>query len=228
MRGLLIFLMTSTAFAETITLTTDYEEFIFNVKADQTISEIIDKADFFLGETDQIVLEVSKKHDALKFWDREVASRGQYLGYPRDYLAGVSEHEKNAIHYIVKTLANKNLIAIGLLKSELEVAGDRIDHVHPLHFLRTIFTNDELKVGVRNIRGKGWIWNSFTSGIKESLSTEMEVGNLKEEFIIDFAEAVKIHPDKIYPYVYSRDWDGLIDLLIKEVPREDDGNRYDC
>jgi len=67
------------------------------------------------------------------------------------------------------------LISIAIAKGDLVAAGDRIDHVHPLRFLEAVFTDEELKVGIRNIRGKGWVWNHFVGGLKDSLSTEFNI-----------------------------------------------------
>ncbi len=226
---LMMTMISSVAFAQIVTLTTDHEEFLFNVHPEETISEIIEQASPFLGDDDLIILEISRKRNAFKFWDHQARNQGQYLGYPRNYEAGISREEKGYIHYIITTLANKTLVTIAKSRTELENAGDRIDHVHPLHFLRTVFTDEELKVGIRNIRGKGWVWHSFTAGLKDTLSTELDIGNIKEEYVIDFAQAVELNPNIIRPFIQARNWDGLIDALINEIPRKNnDRDRYDC
>jgi len=151
---------------------------------------------------------------------------GTYLGYPRDYPGGLTTEELNDIHFIVRTLADKSLITIAKERYSLEAAGDRIDHVHPLNFLLTIFSDEELKVAVRNIRGKGWVWSNFLSGLKQTLSTESEINNVMPH-MQDFSSRLEVGIHLLLPAVRSRNWDLLVDQLIKNVPRKGDGSRYD-
>lgn len=227
MRMLLILgMVSSIAFGEIIKLSTDEEELFLDVLPEETLQDVVERATAVLGEHDCLVLEIARTKT--KPWNKQVHSQGKYLGYPRNYEGGISHEERSDIHFIVTTLANKTLINIARSKAELENAGDRIDHVHPFNFLKTIFTHDELKVGIRNIRGKGWVWHSFIAGIKETLTVEAEIGNLKEEYIVDLARAVNLKAEQLRPFIYAYDWDGLIDFLINNVQRNDGGgNRYD-
>jgi hypothetical protein len=153
--------------------------------------------------------------------------QGRYLGHPREYYKDLDDEERSAIRYIVTMLANEKLIWIGIAKSDLETAGTRIEHLHPLRFLMTIFTDEELKVGIRNIRGRGWIWNHFAGGLKESLATETHLNNMHPEMIAHFAGIVKIDQKIIYPAIVNQRWDEFIDLLITHIPRKGDHNRFD-
>lgn len=149
------------------------------------------------------------------------------LSLSRDYLAGVAPHEASDIHYIVTTLANVPTIGLAFYSGSLDQAGDRINHVHPFRFLQTVFTSEELKVCIRNVKNKGWVWNRFMSGLSESLDEEAAAGNLKPEFIHDFAAIVGIDPSKIVPHIEKRRWKSLVSALIKHIPREGDSGRYD-
>lgn len=213
--------------ANVITFSTDAEEFLFDVRPEETISDLVDRASPLLENSDYIVLEVSKKRDSFRFWDREARSQGHFLGHPRNYLAEVTSSEKRDIHFIVTTLANKSLLAIAKAKGDLEIAGDRIDHIHPLNFLLTVFSSSELAVGVRNIRGKGWVWHQFIGGLKDTLSAESSIDNLKYSYVDDFARQLEVNVIKIQAYIETQNWDGLIDLLIAEKKRSGDQNRYD-
>ena len=90
----------------------------------------------------------------------------------RDYSAGITEEEANEIVYIIKTMANSNLIKLKSAESSLKKAGDRIDHIHPLYFLSTIFCNEELTVCVRNIKGRLFVWKGFLNGAVNTLIEE--------------------------------------------------------
>lgn len=147
---------------------------------------------------------------------------------PRDYFNSLSQADRDDIGYIVVTLANNSLFKILGHKSSLESAGDRVEHVHPFKFLETIFTNEELKVGIRNIQNKGgWVWSDFLEGITDSLTKEAAVDNLKEEYVKDFAKNVKIDQKLISPSLKKRDWKKFVQVLIDNVPREGNPNRYD-
>lgn len=155
------------------------------------------------------------------------SSHGDPLGYPRVYDLEVNPQEKADIRFIITTLANKSLLSIALIKGELESAGERISHVHPLRFLMTIFQDEELKVGIRNIRSKGWAWNHFVGGLKHSLAAEMHRNNMKDEYLLSFAQMLKIEMNLILPAIVEQRWDEFIDLLITHIPRQGDHNRYD-
>jgi len=144
----------------------------------------------------------------------------------RDYHFPVTEQNAKDIRYIVTTLANKPPVKLLFYKSSLDRAGDRIDHVHPFRFLQVIFTDEELKVGIRNIRRKGWVWKEFIGGLKDSLNDEYVRDNLYG-FIDDFSINLGIDPELIRPSIYYRHWDELVKVLIENVPREGNADRYD-
>ena len=147
---------------------------------------------------------------------------------PRDYYNSLTKADKEDIGYIVRTLANNNLIKILGHKSALETAGDRVGHVHPLKFLETIFTDEELKVGIRNIQNKGgWVWSDFLDGISNSLTKEASVDNLQEEYIKDFVKNIKIDQKLLKTVLKKQDWKKFVDILIYNVPREGNPDRYD-
>jgi hypothetical protein len=212
---------------EILVNTQDGEAFVFDIDATENFDTIQDKiAALTNGKKSHLFIEYPRGG---KFNSLELNTRGQggYLGYPRNYLADVSPEEKMAIRFIVTTLANKSLIAIALAKGDLEEAGDRIDHIHPLRFLMTVFTDEELKVGIRNIRGKGWVWNHFLGGLKEALSAETKIGNMKNEYIQNFSQVVKINTALIQPAISQQKWDDFVDLLITHIQRSGDHDRYD-
>lgn len=203
--------------------TQDGETFVFEADPNESLSMLEKRISALIDSEDFIVAIPSKK----KEWGQEASKQGGYLGYPRSYQNEVKPHEKDDIHFIVTSLADKSLITIAFMKGDLEAAGDRIDHLHPLRFLMTVFTDERLKVGIRNIRGRGWVWNHFVGGLKECLATETSIGNMKPDYISDFARAVQIDFNRIYPSVLAQNWDNLIEILIHEIPRKGHHDRYD-
>lgn len=216
---------------EIVVSTHEGESFYFQLDMHTTLAELTQKvSELSLTKEDRVILELPLKEenpfDPI-VWGYEVKRHGQYLGYPRNYYTELTTNERADIHYIITFLANKSLISIASHKGTLEEKGDHIDHVHPLRFLHTVFTDEELKVGIRNIRAKGWIWGDFIAGLKESLSTEANLYNITDDQLYHLARSVEIDPNLILPVAAARRWDELIDTLITYVPRKGDYNRFD-
>lgn len=141
----------------------------------------------------------------------------------RNYAKPVTAEEKEDIRYIVTSLAQFSLVKLGLQKSSLTKAGDRIDHVHPLRFLMCVFTDEELKAGVQAIRDrKGKVWKDFSGGLFKSLTKESSEDNMKDAYILDFAYTLGIDPSQIKPIIEQQDWKKLIKELIALLPRTND------
>lgn len=159
--------------------------------------------------------------------NEELLPKKSYVGY-RTYSKGYSEADKKEIRYIMKILATKSLASLWGYKSDLEKAGDKIDQVHPLRFLECIFTDEELKAYIHGIKKRGsWIWTEFFKGIKGSLHDEVNLDNLKDEYIIDFSHRVNIDVNDIYSFIQARMWDDFVKILIIKIPREGDSGRHD-
>jgi hypothetical protein len=145
----------------------------------------------------------------------------------RSYEHEVTAEEKSVISSIVLTLANNSYAKLLLKKSELDKKGSDIDHVHPLRHLACIFTDEELKVAIRNIREKSLVWKNYVHGLGESLAQESHRDNLTELYIRDFAALVGINPDLIFAPLAEGRWRDFIELLIDSIPRKGNPRRYD-
>lgn len=150
-----------------------------------------------------------------------------HAGY-RDFSIAVTEDDKSEIRYILKTLAQKSLTALWGARKKLESSGKKIDHIHPLKFLECIFTDEELKVYIYNIKKRGtWVWGEFIKGIKQSLEEEQKLGNLRQEFFSSFAVKVKIDLSLVASLITSEEWEDFMKSLIDNIPREGNPGRYD-
>ncbi len=145
----------------------------------------------------------------------------------RNYNIEISPMEMEYIYFIISTLGNKSLAKIWKEESSLKKAGDRIDHIHPLKFLMAIFTDEDLKVAIANLRESHWVWGKFKNGLYDSLSDELANDNMPFEYIQDFADTLGIDMMLILPSISQSNWDELLSILIKNVPREGDPTRYD-
>ncbi len=144
----------------------------------------------------------------------------------RNYGAMVSPSEKENIRFIIRSLAKHNWSQLAKEESSLKKAGDKINHIHPLRFLQCVFTDEELKVGLFVIRNKSLVWSQYYDGLKKSLNDESDLNNLLQ-FAPDFANNIGVNLNVVMPYVQTRQWSGLIDVLINSIPRQGNPDRYD-
>lgn len=147
-------------------------------------------------------------------------------GVYRDYHKPLSHSDRQDIHYIVTNLANNSMINIMFSKNDLERAGDRIEPVHPLQFLLCVFSSEEMKAGIHNIRGRSLLWKDFYNGLTESLQTEFMENNL-EQYIPDFAHKLKLNPAPLQSAAAGHRWHEFLNVLFTHLPRNPERNRYD-
>lgn len=145
----------------------------------------------------------------------------------RDYYLDPTEEDKGNIGYVVKTLANKSEVSLLLYSTAVQTAGDNVKHVHPLRFLGVIFEDEELKVGIRNVRKKSMVWKRFRAGIAESLSDEHAVDNMKDAYLVDFCNKVGVDIKLVLSHYQKANWREFIETLVTHVPRKGDYRRYD-
>ncbi|MBS0622815.1 MAG: hypothetical protein JSR80_07660 [Verrucomicrobia bacterium] len=145
---------------------------------------------------------------------------------PRPYNAAI-QAEVNEINFIATTLADKSYAELVFYRKQLSVSGEKVDHLHPLIFCLVIFSDERLKVAIRNIRKKGLVWKEFISGVGNSFAREFEQKNICPEHITHFANALKVDPAKIRPALDGQKWETFIELLIELIPREGPVARYD-
>lgn len=145
----------------------------------------------------------------------------------RNYAHIPTPTEKEDIAYIVKTLASGGWTDLLKQKSSLKKAGDRVDHVHPLRFLAYVFSDEQLKAGLHAIHDRSKVWKEFFGGLSESLEEESKKGNMKQEYLNEFAAQVGVNINSIMPAVNKQDWNQFISLLLQHLPRSGNPGRYD-
>jgi len=148
-------------------------------------------------------------------------------GY-RDYQKGFTDEERGEIHYILKSCALKSLPSLWSNRHDLEKAGDRIDHIHPLRFLECTFTDPENVVYIHNIKKRGsWVWDDFTKGLKSSLSEESQIDNIKSADVAHFSATLGLNGQVIQEYVKGKKWDAMIKYLLQMIKPQGGSGRYD-
>jgi len=148
------------------------------------------------------------------------------MGPPRDYHAPLSTQEQADIRYVVNTLSDVHTTKLMIYQLSLNRARDRILHVHPLIFMGFIFSDPVLKVKVRNIKSKSWVWPQFIAGFRDSMNDEHHRDNLLPEFYEGFANLVGIDLNKLDHPITQTDWEAFVLALIKFVAHDTNADRY--
>lgn len=210
------------------------ENTVLEVKPGDTFLEIMSQAENLAQNgrdfEDELIHPYKKEFyfDFSKEREGVLSIEKSATSHPRNYDVQVTAKEKEDIAYIVTTLGRGSLKKLLVEKSSLKKAGGRVDHVHPLRFIGCIFAEEELKVGMLQIKERGgWISKEFFNGLYDSFTAEANLQNLKNEDILDFANDLKVDATKIIKHIEARDWKGLINALIELLPRSGNPNRYD-
>ncbi len=219
-----LWVMSSAQGSEVVVHTHQGESFVLEVDPQETVQLLFEK---IIAMSEGYTRECTIEFPLEDRIERIAKRQGGTFGYARDFYSELTPQERADIRFILTTLANKSVFAIAKSKSALEAAGDRVDHVHPLRFLATVFSDEEMKVCIRNIRGKGWIWSEFSNGIKDSLKSETHIGNILDHHILQFGEEVGVSYQLIAPSLQQLQFDEFIDLLIIHIPRQGNPDRYD-
>lgn len=216
MKILLMLILAFASAEEVIIRNAEGELLVLNVGPEDSFSGVIDNIQSQMGKDQEYIVD-------FKMGESKSKPKGNF----RDYYRAVSSKEKEDMRYIVNTLGQASLLKIAKEKSSLKRAGDRIDSVHPFNFLRTIFTDEEMKASAHAIQGRSLIRDDFFNGFKTSFEEEADKGNVTQEMTIDFASKVGIDPALILPLVQSRQWKQIVETLIDKIPRNTETGRYD-
>jgi hypothetical protein len=121
--------------------------------------------------------------------------------------------EKRVINAMILTIAEKNVIKLGLMRKTIEKKGKRIHHVHPLRFIGYIFATPHLKTSMQKIRKSSFKWDGFIDGFSKKMKDESNNGNLIQ-YIPGFAEYLDVDFEECMHYVHKKDWEGLVKSLL--------------
>jgi hypothetical protein len=197
----------------------DNETFFFAVNEEDSIAMIKKNIAAITGyslENHSLSVDISN----------EVQAKS-YTGH-RNYYEGATDSDRKELYFIMKTLALKSLLELAKYKSKLEKAGEHIDHLHPLNFLAEIFSDEELKAYLHAIKKRGsYIWDKFFHGLTTTLNEESKLNNMSLPFLVDFSSRLGIDIQIIQIAYEKRDWNEFVKLLIANIPRDGDADRYD-
>ena len=111
-------------------------------------------------------------------------------------------------------MAHNNPIKLGFKKKDLEKKGRKINHVHPIRFLGTVFSDPYLKGCMKDIRESYFKWHGFVDGYSVRMEEEHDKGNLLP-YVNSFCQIVNGNPDQVRAFIMKRDWEGLMRYLVR-------------
>lgn len=145
----------------------------------------------------------------------------------REYHISPTDEDISNMRYIISTLGNKPLLKLKRYEKSLNNAGDKIDHLHPLHFWRVVFTNDDLTAGIHSIKRRKKVWKVFMKGMAESLQEAANRNNILQEHLTDFSTQVGVDIKYISMPIKKGDWENFARALLYHVSRGAGTGRYD-
>ncbi|HSW87438.1 MAG TPA: hypothetical protein VLG49_08085 [Rhabdochlamydiaceae bacterium] len=138
---------------------------------------------------------------------QDISEEDPFLELPID------DNEKKIISSIILTMAEKNVIKLGLMRRTLEKKGKRIHHVHPLRFLGYIFSTPHLRTSMNKIKRSSFKWDGFIDGLSKKMRDEAIDNNLGR-FVPGFSRFLNIESEQVMKYIYRQDWEGLVRFLL--------------
>jgi len=125
----------------------------------------------------------------------------------------IDDKEKELISTIITTMAEKNILRLGLMRKTMEKKGKKIHHVHPFRFLGYVFSNPHLKSSMHKIRKNGFKWDGFIDGFSKKMKEEANKDNLMR-YVPGFCHFLNINQADVIHYIKKRDFEGLVKFLL--------------
>jgi hypothetical protein len=125
-----------------------------------------------------------------------------------------TDFEKECVREIITTLGTEGKLTLLFMQGHLWELGAKIEQVHPLKFLASIFAYPDLKLYMVEIFDDYFKRTGFMDGLSPNLDIEAKKGRL-DQYINGFALEINVDPAIIRPYFESREWEELVYALIK-------------
>lgn len=126
----------------------------------------------------------------------------------------ISYEEKRKIERILMTLSENSVFKLLFEKKHLERLGHEVNHVHPIRFLGTVFSDQRLVYCLYRIRSSSFKWDGFVEGFSERFKEEIRANNVNQ-YIPSFAAYLNVKPEVIQSYINANDLEGLIVFLME-------------
>jgi hypothetical protein len=132
------------------------------------------------------------------------------------YQGSVPAEEASAVSEIVTVMAESNLLSLASKRKYLVRVGKKIEHLHPLDFLKVVVVSRPLLEHIRNIQKSSVKWRAFVSGISKGFEEAFSKGEFDKE-MVSFCEVVKIAQTELIPLIQKKDWESFLKTVIRQV-----------
>jgi hypothetical protein len=132
------------------------------------------------------------------------------------YQGSIPSEEAGAVGEIVTVMSESNLLSLASKRKYLVRVGKKIEHLHPLDFLKVVVVSKPLLEHLRNIQKSSVKWRAFVSGISKGFDEAASKGEFDKE-IITFCQVVKIPQDELLPIGQKKDWESFLRSVIRQV-----------
>jgi hypothetical protein len=129
------------------------------------------------------------------------------------YHGAIPKEEATAVSEIIVVMSESNLLSLAGKRKYLLKVGKKIEHLHPLDFLKVVAISKPLLDHLKNIQKSSVKWRAFVSGISKGFE---EVSN-KEKFgeeITVFANGLKFSKDDLLKITAKKDWDSFVRFVL--------------
>lgn len=198
-----------------------FEEALIEIEATNSLEGVIEKetAGVLQVETEEKIPEdLEPSYEDLAHLDEKqsVAEavpapvRNAYESLP------ITEEEKEKIGKIFITMSENNVFQLLFERKYLQRLGKEINHVHPMRFLGTAFSDRRVTHAIRSIKGSMFKWDGFIDGFAERLNEEYMANNINQ-YVDGLAEALRVDKVRMQAFIDKKDFEGLVIYLMNNV-----------
>ncbi len=129
-------------------------------------------------------------------------------------LIPVTETEDKLIWELIDNLGNKGYLGLLGVKSRMDEIKEKIEHIHPLRFLGTIYSDPYLKECMKKAFKKSMVKSRFISELRDNFLKEFPSNNVYP-LIPGFCKKVGADPDQVNMLIQKHQWEKLLRYLSR-------------
>lgn len=131
------------------------------------------------------------------------------------YSLPISMLDRQNIGRLLTIMAENSVFKLLFEKKRLERIGHDINHVHPIRFIATLFSDFRLVTCLQRIKQSTFKWDGFVDGFSERLRQEVRAKNVNR-FVPGMAKILNVNAADVQAYINYDDFEGLMNYLIEK------------
>ena len=132
------------------------------------------------------------------------------------YQGSIPTEEVKAVVEIVTVMSESNLLSLASKRKYLLRVGKKIEHLHPLDFLKVAAISKPVLEHLRNIQKSTVKWKAFVSGISKGFEEVCRKENFESE-LKDFCLTLKISNEELSEIGKKKDWENFVRTVIRQA-----------